>query len=222
MKEWMVKLKGHQEDLSRLSVLLSSSTAHIVEENDNYYLKSAEFNALEDHVDVLAAAKNLIEVINAYAMIDFGDFEAVQTDDTVISIADDGKKDRVRFHGLTLRFLPSTTRIDFQVDAWISLAKQNREIADALHFYCERNWFNFWKAYEIVRDGVGGERILIKQGWTTKEELNRFTQTAQSRAVLGDAARHASKKYRPPSKPMNLPEAKTFIEKILLHWLQSL
>ena len=72
------------------------------------------------------------------------------------------------------------------------------------------------KIYEIVRDDVGD---LRKRRWGIEQDKNRFTQTAQSKDALGDSARHAAKKYKPPLNPMSLAEAKSFIRNILLNWL---
>jgi hypothetical protein len=52
--------------------------------------------------------------------------------------------------------------------------------------------------------------------------LDRFSQMAQSRAGLGDDARHASKKYKPPAKSLSLTEAKNIIGVLLQNWINSL
>jgi hypothetical protein len=59
-----------------------------------------------------------------------------------------------------------------------------------------------------VRDDVNGEKEILSRNWISKPSLKRFTQMAQSREGLGNDARHASKKYKPPAKALSLREAK--------------
>ncbi len=106
------------------------------------------------------------------------------------------------------------------VESLLNLAKDDKAVADALHFFRENTWISLYKVYEIIRDDVGKKDEIIRTGWVGKE-LNRFTYTAQSRAALGDAARHAAKKFQPPPKPMPFHEAESLIRGVLLSWFHS-
>lgn len=81
---------------------------------------------------------------------------------------------------------------------------------------------SLYKAYELVSDEVYGKREIISRKWVSETSLNRFSQMAQSRAGLGDEARHASKKYKAPAEPMSLAEAKNIIGTLLQNWINSL
>jgi len=80
--------------------------------------------------------------------------------------------------------------------------KAHYGIARALLHIREPNWWNLFKVYEIIKEEVGGDKEIQKTGWVTKEELSLFWQTAQSWEALGDAARHADKKYKAPENTM--------------------
>lgn len=90
-----------------------------------------------------------------------------------------------------------------------------------LHFFKDETWSSLYKAYEILGDAVGGEHAILKAGWVSKRGLSRFTQTAQSRAALGDLARHASEKFTLPANPMTLKEARTLVKGLLSKWLDA-
>ncbi|MDP9458250.1 MAG: hypothetical protein M3Q60_21300 [Actinomycetota bacterium] len=53
-------------------------------------------------------------------------------------------------------------------------------------------------------------------------DQSRFTGTAQSREELGDEARHASEKYKPPTNPMSLNEARAFVKSVIRAWISAL
>lgn len=236
MKEWWVRLQGEQFDLQELPLLFSSPEVTVFEEEGEYYLKSTEFNSLADASYVLETATHILELINGAAILHFGNFRPVQASGSVIGIDEDGSRKGFVFVSATLtsraRVQVSATverangtvescQRPTQVESWVALARQNTAIADALHFFCEHTWFNLYKVYEIVRDDVGGKREIIHNGWVTKQSLKRFTQTAQSRDALGDDARHASEKYKPPQKPISLSEARSLVATILENWIRS-
>ena len=43
----------------------------------------------------------------------------------------------------------------------------------------EPNFPGYYKAFEAIRDSVGGHAALLKTGWCSRRALNRFTQSAQ-------------------------------------------
>lgn len=104
------------------------------------------------------------------------------------------------------------------IGRWLAKAQHERDVADALRFFAVRSWVNLYKVYELIRDGAGD---VVKRGWATKGELSRFTQTAQSRDSIGDAARHASKKFKAHATPMSLTEATDLVKSLLLNWLED-
>jgi hypothetical protein len=84
------------------------------------------------------------------------------------------------------------------------------------------DWINLYKAWEVVCDAAGDLHQVVKNGWADEDERRRFTGTAQSRAELGDEARHASEKYRAPKNPMTLYEAQSFVRSVIQAWVQAL
>jgi hypothetical protein len=238
MTEWLVRLQGHEFDLEELSDRFTSADRNVTKDEDGYYyLRSSDFDQVSDPDAVRERAFRLIELMNgATKLYTGGSYRPVEFD-VVTRVDDDGK----RHHHITLsatvegrslmtgKLIVGETGENIDVlrppsgaDSLVNLADQNAKVADALRFYARSDWFNLYKAWEVVRDAAGGESELIKKGWATKAQRRRFTGTAQSRAELGDEARHASVELQPPKNPMSLEEAQAFVRSVIEAWVRTL
>jgi len=233
MPNWLVRLKGEKFDLEDLPSLLRSPELTVIEEKGSYYLKSSDFDSLSSVDEVRECAITIIEMLNDAVKFQIHNFRGVSEDGVTI-IKEDGSRHHSVYLGgsiaarvkvsATVTTSNGTQQIAPQpsnVESWLSLAKGDKDVADALHFFRENTWISLYKVYEIIRDDVGKNDVIIRNGWVTRKELNRFNYTAQSRAALGDAARHAAKKFQPPPKPMPFHEAESLIRGVLLSWFRS-
>jgi len=233
MPKWLVRLKGDTFDLEDLPALLRSPELTITEENGSYYLESSEFDSLTYADEVRERSVALIKMINGAAKLYRDNFRGI-SEDGVIRIEDNGRRHHYIFAEavLTARSKLSTnvtvttsdgTQVTVNqpsvIETWLGLAKKYKPVADVLHFSRENTWFNLYKIFEVIRDDVRGEQIIVKNGWVSDKKLSQFTQTAQSREALGYYARHASKKYRSPTPPMSWAEAKSLIKGLIMNWL---
>lgn len=237
MPKWLVRLKGERFDLEDFPKLLRSPEVKVVEEDGSFYLESSEFNSLTSAEEVRERGRALIKLINRVTKFNRDNFLGI-SEDAIIRVEDDGKRHGYLFleEAVTIR---TRVKVSAQVtviaadgsekvttqpsalESLIEVAQKYNVVADALGFYRDGTWSSLYKAYEIIRDDVGGKHQIIKNGWSADSYINRFTQTAQSRAALGDSARHASKKYIPPAQPMTLVEARVLIKTILSRWVSS-
>jgi len=80
---------------------------------------------------------------------------------------------------------------------------------------------SLYKAYEVVREDVGGEKQIAGAGWAFQKDQGRFRHTANSYAALGDEARHGVQSEGTPSRLMSYPEAWDFIRKLIKRWLDE-
>ncbi len=236
MKEWMVQLNGDKWDLNELPKELYSSECSVVEEHGSYYLKSSDFNCLKQPGEVLQAATLLMEHANGVAKLRLSGFHNVAVSHRVIGIDDEGERqlfvlvtDSWEFRD-KITVTHGDTKADgsvkppkesTQAKSYIELVKRDKNVADALRFFTDVNWVNLYKVWEIVADDLGNQRKIYKNNWATKGDLNRFTQTAQSRHELGDQARHAHSKFLPPADPMLLTEAESLMRIILRKWVDQ-
>jgi hypothetical protein len=238
MTEWLVRLKGHEFDLEELCDHFTSADRNVKKEEDGYYyLRSSDFDQMSEPDAVSERAQDLMERINGAAKLLSGVSYRPVEFDVVIRVDDDGKRHHHMTLSSTIEMRSRVTgkltvgetgetmdvlRPPSGVDSLVNLADQNAKVADALRFYARSDWFNLYKAWEVVRDAAGGETELIKKGWATKAQRRRFTGTAQSRAELGDEARHAREKVQPPKNPMSLEEAQAFVRSVIEAWVRTL
>jgi hypothetical protein len=235
MAKWLIRLKGEEFDLKDLTPLVHSPNHAVIEENGLYYLWSLDFDSLDSASEVRELASSLIDVLNGAVKLHTSGFHGV-SEDGVIMIEEDGRRHEYVYLGgssaARSRASASITVITSgdkeqvaqpprDVESWISLAETHKAVGNALHFFKEDTWTSLYKIYEIIREDVAGQKAIIKSGWATKRGLNRFTQTAQSRAAIGDLARHATSKPEPPLQPMNIKEARALVRGMILGWLSS-
>jgi hypothetical protein len=96
----------------------------------------------------------------------------------------------------------------------VDLAVNDSRVLEALrHFKYQDSWDALYRAFETVEQEVGG--AMVRQGWATAAEVALFTHTANA------GFRHASGKYQPPEKAMEVQEAVELIRKLLRAWIES-
>jgi len=235
MPKWLVRLKGERFDLEDFPKLLRSPKVRVVEENGSFYLESSEFNSLTLAEEVRERGRALIKLINGVSKFNRNNFLGI-SEDCITRVEDDGKRHNYVFlegsvtirtkvsAQLTVIAADGSEKVATQpsaLESLLKIAQKHNVVVDALSFYRDDTWISLYKAYEIIRDDVGGKHQIIKNGWSVDSDITRFTQTAQSRAALGDSARHASKKYKLPAQPTTLLEARTLIKTILSRWISS-
>jgi hypothetical protein len=234
----LVRLKGPAFDLEELSDRFTSADRNVTKDEDGYYyLRSSDFDQVSDPDAVRERAFRLIELMNgATKLYTGGSYRPVEFD-VVTRVDDDGK----RHHHITLSAtVEGRSRMTGKLivgemgenidvlrppsgaDSLVNLSNQNDKVADVLRFYEKGDWVNLYKAWEVVSDAAGGLHQVVENGWATESDRSRFTQTAQSRAELGDEARHASERIKAPKNPMNLDEAKRFVKSVIQAWVRTL
>lgn len=235
MKEWKAELKGDKFDLEDLPSQFSSPDVTVCEEEGKYYLKSEEFNSLEDATAVRAVATELGDLINGTMMVHNSKFRPIELEDRFIQVDEDGKQlSSIVFAAASVGIRTKASAVALrtgeaeeppkgpsEAERHLSVARKNTTVADALRFYRKQDWYSLYKAYEIIQEDVGGKHFIVQNGWATKGRVDCFTQTAQSRDALGDDARHAGSKYPPPKKPMLLSEARALLRSMLQSWIRS-
>jgi len=233
--KWLVRLQGERFDLDDLPPLVCSPEHTVIEEDGSYYLKSSDFDSLRSADEVRERALAIVEMLNGAMKLHVPDFRGVN-EAGVTLIEEDGRRHHYVYleSSITLRSkvsanitatgsdgTPQVAPPPSNVESCIGLAKTDKAVADALHFFRDSTWTSLYKVYEIIREDVVDEKSIIGNGWATKQALSRFRQTAQSKAAVGDLARHAASGFTPPSQPMAIEEAQTLVRVIILGWLSS-
>jgi hypothetical protein len=235
---WWVTLAGDVASLRELAMSFGRPELQIVEEDDGFYLGSTDFNELERTDDVRLRAAELLSTACGSAAIELGGVERPRLEATV-RVDASGKRERLTLVGASSR-MPfdinahvERLRDDGQVEVvevapplprpeeWTQLARENDDVADALAILGRDDvrWHDLYHVFEIVERNVGGQ--MVADGWTTKADVRRFTQTANSRVAIGREARHG-KEIAAPTRVMELTEARRLVVSLVRHWLETL
>jgi|SRR5215510_2088850 len=235
MSEWRVHLQGEQFDLQELKEILICHDPYIIEEDSNFYLTSRAWDKLREPREVDGQAKAFIQLLENAAYLHLRD-TAPLTIGSVVRIDDDGRRHHIliaepgiyTIRGGRVRLTATVGGPEpiegpkHQLIKVLRESAKNPLVVEALRFFHKGDWVSLYKVYEIVNDEVYGKGEIIRRGWLTSQSISRFKQMAQSREALGDDARHASRKFIPPKKPMSIHEARAIIGDLFLKWIDSL
>jgi hypothetical protein len=233
--EWVVRLQGNNSDLQELSKSLNSAELCITEENDKFLLKSSSFNQLDDANEVKEKAEELLPLICGAARAAFRMRRQLVVD-AVIKINDDGTREPINFlsdtvypsssTNLTITRNNGTVEEIHQADpipGWINIAQNDDNVAKVLRLMGKGaiDWVGLYRIYDVIEHDVGGIPNIVSNGWTSRNQIERFRHTANSVGAIGDLARHGVERTMPPPNPMSFSEAESFINTIIHNWLQT-
>ena len=114
-------------------------------------------------------------------------------------------------------------QISPSLTAYARAAVHDPAARKALDFFMPYgDWSSLYKAYEVVRDDVGGANKIEEHGWASKDAQGLFRRTANSYDVLGAKARHGVQDKPPPAVPLSYGEARQFVRDIVKRWLDEI
>jgi|WetSurMetagenome_2_1015567.scaffolds.fasta_scaffold00675_15 hypothetical protein len=220
-----VKLKGHKFDLEQASEYFNTNLFSICEIGNEYYISSDAFNDLIDTNIIISLAAPYIEKANAILKLKLHDYKPIELDNFFLLEDENGTKKigtmQVTISGrsfVTIEKNPSEHEREIHKKQTENLLN-NSVASEIFHFYSKpTSWINLYKIFEIIKDNIGEKKII---GFLTRPEINRFTGTAQSKAQIGDEARHASDKYKGHSQPMTIQEADALIKRLIINWIEN-
>jgi hypothetical protein len=223
MPEWLVRVTGKERDLRFLATTLREADCRVTEKDGEFHLRSSHFEALADAGEVKTAADEMIERANLVAPLRFEGYRDVLPGE-VVGLEPDGSRHVTVFAkaGAVLMAARATAfgsvtvvgshtkpePLDLTRD--MSLLERQPALRMALSYMRdEPNWYGYYKADEAIRDAVGGDRGLIRNGWITKKGLSRFTHSAQPE-------RHHD--CPGPADKMTEAEGRSFVLRLLRRW----
>jgi len=233
MAAWRIRLEGPAESVYALPRFLPSLCS-LATEDAEPYLDSPLFMDSMKAEDLMAVGEQLLDAANLVAILLLPAWRPV-TCDSAFRLREDGSALNVKLvsarisASATLQASPTVIRADGSIDPPTQPTRHNEEadivtgnkpLRTALLLLRDGSWVNLYKAYEIVRDAVGGETMLRQLKWVSNSVLTRFTRTCQSPKVLGVEARHGVEVGSPPSNPMRLSEAKRLIADLICKWIE--
>ncbi len=205
MREWIIELGGRNPDLERLVGLRDGDAGWRIERDDRrgVVLRSSLLDALEDRSAVRREATKLIGFIDSAARRSVPRFGGVALADCVLILEGQeqftgisgGNEAHMILPALTMKAYgagvgpspapdgtpPSPREFEhWEILQLFELQVAHPDLADALRYLEEEpDLRGYYKAFEAIRDSVGGHAALLKTGWCSKRALSRFTQSAQ-------------------------------------------
>ena len=230
MSKWLVEIVGEKSVLESLPINFILSKFNIIVDDGHYFLSSQEFEEAND-------SEVNREIANKYIILLNGINKLQDSTSDPISFAgisrldDSGKRKYIVRKTLNIRWkvkgtdvLRSSKSKDNSTPISSKLANaalQNENMQRALSLFIspDLTWDILYKIFEIIESEVGGEIFDFED--ITRQEVNRFSQTYNSRQAIGDKSRHPGKNYQPPKNPMTFGEATEMIRTLLSQWLDN-
>ena len=236
---WRVQLAGDPSALRELAKVMQTPEATIHEEGSAFVLESTHFTGCKDPGEVQARGARLAEWLSGTAALALGTRTPITAGAIEGPPAPNGGRSiyvtaTVAVHVRGTAWATVTrNRPDGTVEtihpadavrAWLSLAQRRPEVADVLRQWGTgaRDWYTLYQLREKIEAAAGGDGQIAARGWASRAKLRRFDHTANSQAILGDAARHGVQRTTPPANPMTLGEAQQLIERLIRGWVEEL
>lgn len=231
---WAVELQGEQHDRDATVRMFASGEPRVAHEVDPVIgsvtlLYSKRFDSLTKSTEVMDVARLLVAEMNG-AMSVLSRTEPLRPGRILPLFRDGSRGKPIGLASGHVKAGPATLtatgvvigpdgvrrQSDQRSEAqkWLELAQTDDHVADALRFLSGRvTWFELWKAFEEVQESLGGRQFIWRDDvkWSTRDETNRFTMTAQH-------FRHANTPL--PPNPMTFDEALNWLRYIIERWIK--
>jgi hypothetical protein len=233
MAEWRVNLEGDEFDLEQLAALLATPRQRLRKEERHFVLTSDRFNTLTDADSVRKTAVHLTDTLFGLARLTYGaripfrvgSLRWVEDNGRTnyylslesVSITIRGGAPESGAHEINDHVPPGDPSID-----WVSLSESDESVSRVLRLYGKAAdvWNDLYPIYEIIQLDMGGESAIVSSGWTSANEIARFTRTAGQPYLAEDRPKDSGATVEPPSKEMTHVEGKEFVESLLNPWLK--
>ena len=234
MENWSVRVEGDEAALEKVSRSFSNDRFKLVKEPSGYMLYSSAFGDIQDPNEVREKAVEIIKSVRGAIRHTLGADPKLKVNLVMRTNSDGTKNGFISFNSKVAVSSSATADVqnadgtvehrDFEKEAFakaMAALQEHPAVSEVMNFWGkERNWFNLYKIFELIRKDAGGEQKLIKNGLITKSEMSRFTNSANNRKASGDDARHGVSHHQPPANPMTLDDGKGFIDRLIREWLE--
>jgi hypothetical protein len=238
---WKIELQGHLYDLANCTEAAIGMGAKVEREGDKWFLHAIPFDALTTAKDVYEEAEKLLQRLQTV-------LSASDTGAQPLSlgpiISEDGSSSQVvkvtgTAHGRSGVFAPTVTTTPLSdvavppsettLQKLARLVQSDPRVRYALELINKPDdtFGSIYKAYEIVRDELGGPKNgpprIAALAHVSEDLLKVFYDNAHCKELSGKRARHAGipKSKLNHSIKMPLHEAQQLIRRIVLAWIDA-
>jgi len=234
---WLARLTGDPFWLEEYALWFPDGDAFVSMEGDDYYLAGPTLERLGDAAAIREQAQDIVDRMFVAASlmnesvsrpgvalvvrIDEGGTKKVFATTTVTAVG------RVKARGTAI--IDGIPRPQPSQDLARRLSRpvrDSRHLATAVQLWADpiRTWSRLYVVLEELEAHL--EKRVNAAGYSSANERERFTRSANTAEVAGPDARHGSGKSEPPANPMTLPEATRFVagclrQALLAHWRET-
>ena len=233
---WEVHLLGPQHVLDQLARALAGEDPTVVKVQDRFVLRASAFDSAGTADGVRAEGKRVVESLSGIARLLLDSDEPVSLG-SVAEVRSDGSRSiYVQLEGASLRLKGGfasvvVTHADGTVEehrhsdpasSWLRASLADPSLAKAIRLRDrgDLSWSALYRIFEVIEASVG-EKAIVAKGWASKSDIRRFSHSANSVAVGGDASRHGTENTQPPQHTITLREAKTLVDSLLRKWIEE-
>ena len=232
--KWTVNITGDQSILQTLCDAGTNDNFFITKENDEFILKSNEFEKQASHKDVNQIAHDYVETLNGILFLQYGIPVALKT----------GGLTRLNDkYGRDIFIMPETGRLELrgfeptiiitksngetivdrpgqQIIEKLIKAKSNEKAIKIFRLVQNGNW-EYSDIYKIIEILLYEKREKLYD-WVPKEKIRLLKHTANHYKAIGDKARHGIVSTDPPQKPMGIDEARAITKSLINKYVDEL
>ena len=236
IETWLIELQGRAADLLEWKgVFKDYSLATVItapgrDGEPTYFVASERLDGLKD-TEVYRQMADLLQMMNGVAKVHSDNVAPVNeawlwyqlSDGTRVPLTLVDYRGPVPIEtltGVSARALAGSFGPPQQTTALALLARYPL-IAEALaHFAEPDNWFDFWKAYEVVEYDIGGgdkgaRGKLKARKWVAASEFDAFCATCNHHRHSRASKKHA------PSALMTRTDARRVLSQLLRAWISE-
>lgn len=222
MKRYLVELVGDTADLEEFPRTFPDGDIHAIAEGTNVFLTGPVFDSIEGPDKILLAAEEVLDEMTGVILLFWPGLRRPATGAVCI---EDESGNRIRHIFASIH---ESVRLKDDIEASVNGAapimarptEGQRLLAAsrlathgqaALMIWADpnRTWPRLYRILEELEAEL--KDSVDKSGLCQKGDRNRFTWSANSAEVAGKDSRHRAGKFDPPTHPMSLQEASSFI-----------
>ncbi len=231
-----IQVLGDSADLEILSRTFESDAIAIAKNGDDWVLRARELDDLPDYGAVRVRAKEILTSLSGAARLLIGsesplaagtitEYQDGKSVNKIVEIQPAVGRSRAFPISVIIGRPDGSSEVHHPADRarnWLTMASRDSAIARALRLRNqeELDWVDLYRLFEVVESEVPIREIVVR-GWASEADIRLFKHTANSLTATGDGARHGKETSDPPSAPMQLSSARSFVDVLLQKWLDA-
>lgn len=233
---WYISLSGDESCLAHIAKSFAQSELKFSKDRDGWCVSGGWIDDCVSCDDCTIQATDWVKSLNGALMFMNGCAEPVVFSDIYQENEQGHIKYYLSFHdtirmssSLCFEVIHKDGTVEsyypaMQVAEWMQVMESNQTLKTVFHLMGEgdKSWVNLYRIFEVIKADLGGQEDLLNKNWVTKQQLNRFTQTANHPAIIGHEARHGHNNAALPKNPMNHAEAMAFVVGLVNNWISYL